>query len=416
MKEKLFIYLFVLIGFIGILISCKKENTERPTVTTLMATEISDTSALCGGKIVSDGGSEIVDRGIYDMYNDIYYPDKQPFDSNTFTVPITGLQEDCSYNLFAYATNSQGIALGDEISIFTLIKPICGVSNASVNSIVLHGYFGQRPINANSTPSTAVFEYGTSYSYGEEIIATPSQLTGGFYVYGDTYDATLIGLAPNTLYHYRIKASNSEVTMYSLDYTFRTLNTLTVTDIDGNIYSTITVGTQIWMAENLRVTKYNDGTPIPLVTDGEEWSFITTPAYCWYNNDEAKYKNVFGALYDSYTLIDSNICPTGWHLPARDEWQTLETYLGGEDIASYKLKDFKWRGSNSSCFSAQMSGERHYFAGDFQFGDEQEGWYWSATEYDADNIWAMELVWKYPFTWLRSEHKSSGCSIRCIKD
>ncbi len=415
-KEKLCIYPFVLVGFIGILISCKKEKIELPTVTTLMATEISDTSAVCGGTIISDGGSEITERGIYDMFNDIYYPDKKPYDSNIFTVPITGLHEDWTYNLFAYATNKAGTALGEEISFITLIKPICGVSNVSENSIVVHGHLGQRPINSNSTPTTAVFEYGLSDSYGEEVTATPSQLTGGFYVYGDTYDATLNGLTSNTLYHYRIKASNSEVTIISDDHTFRTLNTLTVNDIDGNIYSTVTSGTQIWMAENLRVTKFNDGTPIPLVTDNEEWVSISTPAYCWYNNDEAEYKNVFGALYNSYTLTNDNICPAGWHLPTKDEWQALETYLGGEDFAAYKVKDFKWRGSNSSGFSAQMSGERHYFGGLFQYGDSQEGWFWSATEYDANNIWAMQLVWKYPFTWLRSKNKSSGCSIRCIKD
>jgi len=417
MKNRLCIYLLLVIpGLIVILIGCKKENLSIPIVTTLMATEISDTSAMCGGIIISDGGSPIIERGMYDMRRDIYYPDKKPYNSENYTMLITGLQDDGSYELFAYATNQTGLALGKEISFMTLTKPICGVSGASINSITLHGYVGQRPIFIGSTPTTAVFEYGISTSYVEEIAATPCQLTGGFYDYGDTFDATLNGLTPNTKYHYRIKASNSEVTIYSIDYTFRTLNDLTVTDIEGNVYNTVTIGTQIWMTENLRATKYNDGTPIPLITEDEAWKFISTPAYCWYNNNETNYKNIFGALYSSYTLTNENLCPAGWHVPTKTEWETLEAYLGGSEIAAYELKDFKWRGSNSSCFSAQMSGERHYYIGDFQFGDEQIGWLWLDTEYDQENLLSVEMTWKYFYTWVRSGHKSSGRSIRCIKD
>lgn len=416
MNGKLSIYLLLLFVLIGFFVKCKKENPEIPIVATSMVTEISDTSAICGGIIISDGGSVIIERGLYDMRRDIFYPDNKPYNSENFSLLITGLQENGSYEFFAYATNIAGMAIGDEISFMTLSKPICGVSDASKNSITLHGHVGQRPILINSTPGTAVFEYGISTSYGKETVATPSQLTGGFYVYGDTFDATLNGLTPNTKYHYRLKASNKEVTLYSADYTFRTFNDLTVTDIDGNVYNTVTIGTQIWMAENLKVTKYNDATPIPLITEDETWKFISTPAYCWYNNDEITYKKIFGALYSSYVLTNGKLCPTGWHLPTKTEWETLEVNLGGAEIAAYELKDFKWRGSNSSCFSAQMSGERHYFYGSFQFGDEQEARYWSATEYDTDNFWSMRLCWKCSDTWLRSEHKSSGCSIRCIKD
>ncbi len=416
MKTKLCIYSLVIIGFLEILIGCNKEEVELPIVTTSMATEIGNISAICKGTIVSNGGSEIIERGFVDMQHEVYYPDKKPYNSDIFIVPITGLEEDTPYGLFAYATNSEGMALSEEITVETLLNPICGVSNVSVNSILLHGYVGQNPSNANRTPSTAVFEYGTSTQYGEEIKTSLSQLTEGFYIFGDTFDALLDGLTPNTEYHYRLKASNSEVTIYSQDYTFRTLNTLTVTDIDGNIYNTVTIGTQIWMVENLKVTKYNNGTPIPLITDSEKWKFINTPAYCWYNNDEAKYKNIFGALYSSYTLIDGDICPTGWHIPTMDEWQTLETYLGEEEIAGYKLKDFKWRGSNSSCFSAQMSGERDYFNGDFQWGDDYYGFWWLPTEYDALNFRSMELCWKCSYTWLIGGPKSNGRSIRCIKD
>ena len=90
-----------------------------------------------------------------------------------------------------------------------------------------------------------------------------------------------------------------------------------VTDVDGNIYNTVKIGNQVWMAENLKTTKFNDGTPIPQVIDSIAWSNLTTPGFCWYNNDETSYKNIYGALYNEYVtdIMDKDVCPTGWDLP-----------------------------------------------------------------------------------------------------
>ena len=106
-----------------------------------------------------------------------------------------------------------------------------------------------------------------------------------------------------------------------------------VVDIDGNVYHTVTIGTQVWMVENLKTTKYNDGTAIPLVTDNTAWGALTTPGYCWYNNDSATYKNTYGALYNWYAVNTGKLAPTGWHVPTDSEWTVLTTYLGGQSVA-----------------------------------------------------------------------------------
>ena len=117
------------------------------------------------------------------------------------------------------------------------------------------------------------------------------------------------------------------------------LKAQTLKDIEGNVYPAVIIGTQVWMAENLKTTKYNDGMAIPLVSDNNAWEALKTPGYCWYNNDAAANKNRFGALYNWYTVNTKKLCPAGWHVPNDKEWTTLRTYLGGEEIAGGKLKE-----------------------------------------------------------------------------
>src|SRR6056297_2565672 len=101
----------------------------------------------------------------------------------------------------------------------------------------------------------------------------------------------------------------------------------TVTDIDGNVYSTVQIGDQVWMSENLKTTTYNDGASIDLVTDNTAWQNNTTGAYCWYDNDEAQYADTYGALYNWHAVNTGNLCPDGWHVPTDAEWTALEDYI-----------------------------------------------------------------------------------------
>lgn len=184
-------------------------------------------------------------------------------------------------------------------------------------------------------------------------------------------------------------AINSQGTAYGSQQTFTTTSgggSGTVTDSDGNVYNTVTIGTQVWMAENLRTTKYKDNTAIPLVTDNTAWTNLSTPGYCWYNNDAATNKSTYGALYNWYTVNTGKLCPTGWHVPTDAEWSTLTTCLGGVGVAGGKLKEAgtsHWMSpnvgaTNETGFTALPSGYR-YAGGTFEYNG-LGGWWWSSTE------------------------------------
>lgn len=196
----------------------------------------------------------------------------------------------------------------------------------------------------------------------------------------------------------------------------------TVTDVDGNVYHTVIIGSQTWMVENLKTTKYNDGTAIPLVTDGAAWSKLTTPAYCWYNNDEADYKNPYGALYNWYTVNTGKLSPAGWHVPTDAEWATLVSYLGDTTIVGGKLKEAgttHWvspntGATNSSGFTA-LPGGSHYTDGSFYLNGKY-GWYWSTNESSTTEAWHEYVQYNNSNVYRHSGSKSIGFSVRCLKN
>lgn len=117
----------------------------------------------------------------------------------------------------------------------------------------------------------------------------------------------------------------------------------TIKDIDGNVYHTVRIGDQTWTQENMKTTRYNDGTPIPNVTDNTEWRHCDSPAYVWYGND-ISYKEPYGALYNWHAVGDkSGLCPKGWHVPSDEEWKILEMYLG---MSKEQVDGTVWRGTD----------------------------------------------------------------------
>ncbi|MEW5925574.1 MAG: FISUMP domain-containing protein, partial [Candidatus Zixiibacteriota bacterium] len=163
----------------------------------------------------------------------------------------------------------------------------------------------------------------------------------------------------------------------------------TATDIDGNVYHTIKIGSQWWMVENLRVTHYKNGDPIPNVTDNAEWGGLTTGAYCDYSNN-ACYADAFGRLYNWHAVSDErDIAPDGWHVPSDAEWQILIDYLGGSAVAGGKMKEAgfgHWTapntGATNECgFTGLPAGSRDddgYFGYIYGYTD-----IWSSTEYSS---------------------------------
>ncbi|MGB5436158.1 MAG: fibrobacter succinogenes major paralogous domain-containing protein [Maribacter sp.] len=199
---------------------------------------------------------------------------------------------------------------------------------------------------------------------------------------------------------------------------------LTITDFDGNRYKTVQIGDQLWMAENLKTTKYNDGKAIPWVTDNEIWNNLNTPAYCWYNNDETTYKNTYGALYNWYAVNTDKLCPMGWHVPTNNEWSTLIDYLGDVRNAGGKLKEtgtIHWNSPNTGAdnetgFTALPGGSRDDGGTFYGMGDI--GLWWSSTEFETNELgaWGSDVDFGTSGVYIYGNGKYRGRSVRCIKD
>jgi len=235
------------------------------------------------------------------------------------------------------------------------------------------------------------------------------------------YSVAMRGLTMGTKYYVRCYATNKSGTAYGEELTFTTL----VADYDGNTYHTLTIGNQVWMLENLKVTKYRNGNVISNVTDPTAWSGLTTGAYCSYNNSSTN-KTTYGNLYNWYAVIDSRgIAPTGWHVPTEAEWTTLINYLQGATLAGDILKETgnaHWTGTytgatNASGFTALPGG---YVASQNNvygfYGIGTDGQWWSATQVDSGNAWKMSLTNTSAQAVSESGAKQRGLSIRCIKD
>ena len=201
-----------------------------------------------------------------------------------------------------------------------------------------------------------------------------------------------------------------------------------ITDAQNNTYKTVTIGTQQWMAENLKVSKYSDGTNIPYEPDNAKWSQLTTGAWAYYGND-ATNNAKYGKLYNWYALNktangNKNVCPTGWHVPTDAEWTVLTDYLGGANVAGGKMKEMgttSWSplntdATNLSLFSALPGGYR-YWKGGYTDVSGSGNW-WSSSE----NATYVDRAW---YRYLNSgngnaasyiSYKKGGFSVRCLRD
>jgi len=197
----------------------------------------------------------------------------------------------------------------------------------------------------------------------------------------------------------------------------------TVTDIEGNVYNTIAIGNQEWMAENLKTTKYRNGEPIASITENATWITFNEGAYCWQNNDFDSNADTYGALYNGYVAGTGNICPTGWRVPSEVDWTILFNYLGGSDVAGGKLKEtgiIHWNSPNNEAtdevgFTALPGGSRG--GGDGLFHDFGTfGYWWSATTTSPDWGWAFLMGFNDGRVVSNSWLIRCGFSVRCIKD
>ncbi|MCG8582670.1 MAG: fibrobacter succinogenes major paralogous domain-containing protein [Bacteroidales bacterium] len=217
---------------------------------------------------------------------------------------------------------------------------------------------------------------------------------------------------------------SKEVTITHTPTGVKTSLTVTVSsvviDIEGNTYSIVKIGDQLWLGENLKTTKYNNGTSIALEENDIAWSSLSTAAFCWYDNNKTMYGDTYGALYNWYTVDTKKLCPIGWHVPTDEEWTTLVELLGGEDVAGGSLKESgtsHWNypnegANNSSGFTGLPSGSRSDL---FHSLGEGARW-WSSTQFDATNSSALSVSYTYGTAFWYNYTKSHGYSVRCIRD
>jgi uncharacterized protein (TIGR02145 family) len=302
--------------------------------------------------------------------------------------------------------------------VITTTKPV--IASAEIFSISSNAVtFRSKIVSAGSLEVTA---QGLCWS------KSPSPTTENNVQPGDLKDSTLfcrtIQLTPNTKYYARLFATNSAGTAYSNEIMFTTNST--VTDIDGNVYNTVSIGSQVWMVENLKTTRFVDGTNVPLITNNSDWDNLSTAVYCWYDNSTANGK-IYGALYNWPTVNSGKLCPAGWHVPSDAEWSTLTNYLGGDQFVAGLLKEVgvttvsqDITANNYSGFSALPGGSAS--VGNPKFlGNGYKGIWWSSTiDTNEFNIYRSisfdgnTSVERNGF--MSKANALNGLSVRCIKD
>jgi len=244
----------------------------------------------------------------------------------------------------------------------------------------------------------------------------------------------------------RAYATNSQGTGYGDEENFITEieSGNTVTDYDGNVYQTVQIGSQVWMAENLKVTHYADGSAIPLVESNSAWDYLgySDKAYCWYDNSTAN-RDSYGGLYTWATVMDGavssttnpsgvqGVCPDGWHLPSDPEWKQLEMHLGMSQAESDgigyrgtdeggKLKEAgttHWSSPNTGATNASdftaLPGAARMYTGSFT-GVGDIALFWSTTESDGSRAWIRSLANHRAEVTRFCSVRSGGCSVRCV--
>ena len=332
----------------------------------------------------------------------------------------------------------------EQTSPTVVTKPVLKITTSEASRIThIHVFVGGTIVDDGGSPTTS---RGVCWSTTPSPTIDGNKTTDLFGLSPGFFPSFVTGLDANTTYYVRAYGSNSDGTAYGQEVKFVTLNNLsgqtgTVIDIEGNSYHTVGIGCQIWMAENLKTTKYTDGTSIPEVIDDNEWSTLAKPAYCIYNND-LNNKSIYGLIYNWHALDaaangNRNVCPTGWHVPSDDEWTTLKSYLGeiesgtwsmttsatGEGIAGTKLKETgttHWTspnsGTNETGFKALPGGYRYSDGFCNKIG--KIGVWWSSTKlnYGSMDAYANDIYNDNSVLGNGTWSRSTGASVRCVKD
>jgi len=449
-NNKLVIIPFIIIA--SCLNSCSEKQT-LPVLSTTVVTNINSNWAISGGNITDDGGNKVMYRGV--CWSTSINPDLNSNTSNDgpgtgpFVSLISGLTESTTYYVRAYATNSEGTGYGNEISFTTRQLSLPGVTT---NEPALFGTTYLVAEGKITDDGGGIDLFGMCWNTSP--LPTVNDNVEGVNQSGvGTYTCYVSGLSPGTTYYFRFYATNYAGTAYGNEVSFTApdghivfnpeLTYGSVIDVEGNVYKTIMIGTQTWMAENLRTTKYSDGTPITIPGSFDEWSNLTETgkACCFYKNNSEEY-SFFGAYYTWAAAMNGNasttanpsgvqgVCPDGWHIPSIAEWDNLVNNLGGEEIAGGKMKEAGYShwmkydeiiGRNESGFTGLPGGH----CDDGFFGEDAWiGMWWSSSQMTGtpDPIWSDIAAWDYRlgrgsnYAEKGYSYKKSLRTVRCVKD
>lgn len=231
------------------------------------------------------------------------------------------------------------------------------------------------------------------------------------------FTSIISGTSVGENYYLRAYATNLKGTGYG--------NAVSFTKSENSVYNTATIGTQIWLAENLKATHFNDGTAIPVINDAYEWSGLTTPGACWHDFDSANYNATYGLLYNWYTVSTGKLCPAGWHVPSQDEFGILFSFTGSNP--GYKLREvgsLHWLsigyndigGTNEFGFTAVPGGAFIDFGYSIFISLGTHSFWWTSTQYNSSAAFIYYIQINKGRVFASQDYKKNGYAIRCLKD
>jgi len=393
-----------------------------PTVSTtpVQYTPAQGLTAICGGNVTADGGLAVTARGVCwaagttPTLNHNFTVDG--VGAGSFTSNLTGLSPNTLYFVRAYATNDAGTVYGVSYGFTIIGLPILSTTAASAITTTTASSGGNISSDGGGSNTARGVCWSTSQNPTIALTTKTSDGTGT-----GSFSSNLTGLSPNTLYYVRAYATNSTGTAYGNQVSFTTASITNPVDVDGNTYTTVTIGSQVWMKENLKTTRYRNGAVIPTGLSDSQWQNTNSGAYAIYDNNAAN-NDTYGKLYNWFAVTDSrNLCPTGWHVPSDAEWTTLENFLGGVNVAGGKMKAVSslWTSPNTgatdeSGFSGLPGGCRFYLGSYFGVGNY--GYWWSSTESSTTYAWGRGLGYVSGGSNRSYYYEPYGFGVRCLRD
>ncbi len=408
--------LLILFPILLLFFSCEK--AEIPSLYTVAIFDQENEKLVSGGEIISDGGAPIIAKGVcWNLNGNPTIDDTKTLDgagNANYSSEVKDLALANTYYLRAYAINSEGVGYGQVIKIITAnpklatIKTIEG-TDIDVNSITLKA-------ELIDNGKAQITEKGICWGINE--LPTTSDKKVSVTSNENIFETNITNLEINTTYYFRSYAINSVGTSYGNQLSYKTKDS--VVDVEGNSYKIVKIGNQIWMAENLKTTKYNDGVSLMFTSSSYDWLMQTKGAYCW-THDDPSYKNIYGAYYNFNAVKTGKLAPKGWRVPTQADWVQLQNHLGGPATSGGKLKSTgnRWEfpnlgASNESGFNALPASYRSKVNGTNPFVG-QYSLFWSSTP--GTNGAGRFMLYYYDATSnFDFDSETFGFNVRCIKE